>query len=128
MCRRVVIYTHTSSPVHCRTIRKCLVTLDTIQVRAYIRCTYPDTGDNWQVICSADEYWRRPASIQLKHEDTGTYLSVPGQTYGRPIAGQMEVGPAGVRHIRGACAGGRHEFNRRHDTVEDGRGCVCATD
>ena len=48
-------------------------------------------GDNWEVICD-DDFWHRSAEVKFKHVDTGTFLSVPGHKYGRPIAGQMEVG------------------------------------
>jgi len=52
-----------------------------------------DSGDNWQVICldEGDDFWRRTSGVKLKHVDTGTFLSVPGHKYGRPIQGQMEV-------------------------------------
>nr|CAH7728169.1 unnamed protein product [Callosobruchus chinensis] len=49
-----------------------------------------DTGDNWIVICSGDN-WRRDDSVMLKHADTQMYLAVSGRTFGRPINGQMEV-------------------------------------
>lgn len=49
-----------------------------------------DEGDNWVVECD-DDYWRRDESVRLKHEATKKYLHVTGDTYGRPIHGQLEV-------------------------------------
>ena len=49
-----------------------------------------DDGDNWIIDCD-DDYWRRDESVRLKHELTGKYLHVTGDTYGRPIHGQLEV-------------------------------------
>uniref|UniRef100_G3MNH9 MIR domain-containing protein n=1 Tax=Amblyomma maculatum TaxID=34609 RepID=G3MNH9_AMBMU len=49
-----------------------------------------DTGDNWTVICSSD-FWERGASVRFKHIDTDAWLCSSGQTYGRPIGGQVEI-------------------------------------
>jgi len=49
-----------------------------------------DTGDNWTVVCNGD-YWERVTDIRLKHVDTEMWLSLSGNTFGRPINGQMEV-------------------------------------
>uniref|UniRef100_A0A1I7WG09 MIR domain-containing protein n=1 Tax=Heterorhabditis bacteriophora TaxID=37862 RepID=A0A1I7WG09_HETBA len=49
-----------------------------------------DSGDDWQVICSGEE-WVESESIKLKHVDTGVYLAMSGQQFGRPIQGQREV-------------------------------------
>ena len=49
-----------------------------------------DDGDNWQVVCSSD-IWYKTAAVRLRHVVTSKYLTVPGQTFGRPIAGQYEV-------------------------------------
>ena len=66
-----------------------------------------DTGDVWKVIvvfeqwnnflyliekvvCDTD-YWQRDQAVQFKHVDTGVYLGSSGQTFGRPISGQMEI-------------------------------------
>jgi len=49
-----------------------------------------DDGDNWQVICSS-EIWYKTSPVRLRHVVTSKYLTVPGQTFGRPIAGQYEV-------------------------------------
>lgn len=49
-----------------------------------------DTGDHWLVVCEG-EFWDRDEKVMLKHVDTDMYLSVTGQTYGRPINGQYEV-------------------------------------
>ena len=49
-----------------------------------------DDGDNWIIECG-DEYWRRDEPVRLKHKLTKKYLHVSGDTYGRPIQGQMEV-------------------------------------
>lgn len=49
-----------------------------------------DTGDNWIVVCN-NQYWNRQATVRLKHVDTDSWLTVSGQTYGRPIKNQYEV-------------------------------------
>merc|ERR1711915_752058 len=49
-----------------------------------------DTGDVWSVMCEGD-WWVRGDNVMLKHVDTGAYLAASGQTFGRPINGQMEI-------------------------------------
>ena len=49
-----------------------------------------DTGDHWKVYCST-KYWQKANPVRLKHIDTGAWLSLSGNTYGRPIYGQFEV-------------------------------------
>ncbi|CAJ0584165.1 unnamed protein product, partial [Mesorhabditis spiculigera] len=49
-----------------------------------------DTGDNWEVQCSGDQ-WEESDAVKLRHKDTGVYLSLSGQKFGRPIHGQREV-------------------------------------
>jgi len=49
-----------------------------------------DTGDVWEVVCNGVA-WRRDESIQFRHPDTDAFLSASGNTYGRPISGQMEI-------------------------------------
>ncbi|KAL5264527.1 hypothetical protein ACHWQZ_G005575 [Mnemiopsis leidyi] len=49
-----------------------------------------DEGDNWQVVCSSD-LWYKSSAVRLRHVITSKYLTVPGGTYGRPIAGQYEI-------------------------------------
>ncbi|XP_784191.1 stromal cell-derived factor 2 [Strongylocentrotus purpuratus] len=49
-----------------------------------------DEGDNWAVICSTTN-WKRNEPVRFKHVATENYLSMSGQTYGRPIHGQREV-------------------------------------
>jgi dolichyl-phosphate-mannose--protein O-mannosyl transferase len=49
-----------------------------------------DTGDYWEVQCDG-ESWERDDPVQFRHLDTDTYLSASGNTYGRPIHGQMEI-------------------------------------
>lgn len=49
-----------------------------------------DTGDHWMVYCRS-RYWQKNESIRLKHADTGMWLSLSGNIYGRPIFGQLEV-------------------------------------
>ncbi|KIH64650.1 MIR domain protein [Ancylostoma duodenale] len=49
-----------------------------------------DTGDNWQVVCDTEE-WLETEPVKLKHVDTGVYLALSGQQFGRPIHGQREV-------------------------------------
>ena len=43
-----------------------------------------------KVVCDTD-YWQRDQAVQFKHVDTGVYLGSSGQTFGRPISGQMEI-------------------------------------
>lgn len=49
-----------------------------------------DTGDHWMVYCKS-RYWQKNESVRLKHVDTEMWLSMSGNSYGRPIFGQMEV-------------------------------------
>jgi dolichyl-phosphate-mannose--protein O-mannosyl transferase len=49
-----------------------------------------DTGDHWSVLCDTD-VWMRDEPVRFRHVDTGVYLGVSGQQYGRPIAGQHEI-------------------------------------
>jgi len=49
-----------------------------------------DTGDNWTVLCGGAN-WEINSKVRFKHMDTENYLAVSGHTYGRPIAGQMEI-------------------------------------
>ena len=49
-----------------------------------------DAGDYWVLECSGT-FWMKKEKIRLKHALTEMYLHVPGDTYGRPIAGQREV-------------------------------------
>jgi hypothetical protein len=44
----------------------------------------------WKVVCDSD-YWQRDDTVQFKHADTGAFLAASGQTFGRPISGQMEI-------------------------------------
>lgn len=59
-----------------------------------------DTGDNWEVVCSGDA-WKRDSAIQFRHIDTSAYLACSGNTFGRPISGQLEV--IGLSHVNSAC-------------------------
>lgn len=49
-----------------------------------------DDGDVWIIECD-DDYWRREEPVRIKHHLTKKYLHITGDTYGRPISGQMEV-------------------------------------
>jgi len=49
-----------------------------------------DSGDNWEVVCRGDT-WGRDEVVQFRHIDTDAYLSASGNTFGRPIHGQMEI-------------------------------------
>lgn len=60
------------------------------EVSAFGNDDESDTGDYWQVICKT-KYWQKSNSAQLKHVDTGKWLALSGNTYGRPIYGQAEV-------------------------------------
>jgi dolichyl-phosphate-mannose--protein O-mannosyl transferase len=59
-----------------------------------------DDGDNWIIECE-DEYWRRDEPVRVRHELTKKYLHITGDTYGRPIHGQLEV----------SCYGYANQFN-----------------
>lgn len=37
------------------------------------------------------KYWQKGDPVRLKHVDTGMWLSLSGNMYGRPIYGQLEV-------------------------------------
>lgn len=60
------------------------------EISAYGNDGVGDSGDHWSVVCD-NEFWERSSKVLLQHQDTDVYLSVSGQTYGRPINGQMEV-------------------------------------
>ncbi|CCD65180.1 MIR domain-containing protein [Caenorhabditis elegans] len=60
-----------------------------------------DTGDDWTVICNGDE-WLESEQFKLRHAVTGSYLSLSGQQFGRPIHGQREV--VGTDSITGGSA------------------------
>ncbi|KJH53251.1 MIR domain protein [Dictyocaulus viviparus] len=49
-----------------------------------------DTSDDWQIICDSDE-WMESEAVKFKHVETGVYLALSGQQFGRPIHGQREV-------------------------------------
>jgi len=49
-----------------------------------------DTGDIWEVHCNGVA-WRRDEAVKFHHPDTDAFLSASGNTYGRPISGQMEI-------------------------------------
>ena len=49
-----------------------------------------DSGDHWEVICNGDS-WHRDIKVQFRHNDTKRFLAMSGRSFGRPIAGQMEV-------------------------------------
>ena len=49
-----------------------------------------DSGDHYKVICSSD-IWSHEDQVRFKHEETGNFLAISGNQFGRPIAGQREV-------------------------------------
>ncbi|KAF9101433.1 Stromal cell-derived factor 2-like protein 1 [Mortierella sp. AM989] len=60
-----------------------------------------DDGDNWTVECmnSTEEFWTRESPIQLRHENTGMYLSSSiKHVYGSPIPGHQEVAAHRLSH------------------------------
>lgn len=61
------------------------------EVSAFGEDSTGDSGDYWTIECDEDDFWRRDESVRLQHKATGKYLHVTGDTYGRPISGQMEV-------------------------------------
>jgi len=60
------------------------------EVSAYGKNGEGDSGDHWRVVCS-NTFWERAGTVRLKHVDTDMWLSLSGQSFGRPINGQMEV-------------------------------------
>ncbi|CAJ0946181.1 unnamed protein product, partial [Mesorhabditis belari] len=60
------------------------------EVSCFGSAAHGDTGDNWEVVCS-HEHWEESDPIKLRHKDTGVYLALSGQVFGRPIHGQREV-------------------------------------
>jgi len=60
------------------------------EVSAFGESGTGDTGDVWSVVCSGS-FWQRDEAVMFKHVDTGAYLGASGQTFGRPINGQMEI-------------------------------------
>lgn len=60
------------------------------EVSAFGNDDESDTGDHWMVYCKS-RYWQKDESVRLKHVDTGVWLSLSGNIYGRPIFGQLEV-------------------------------------
>ena len=42
----------------------------------------------WTVVCEGD-YWTRDEGVSFRHSDTAVYLGATGQTFGRPINGQV---------------------------------------
>ena len=60
------------------------------QVSAYGEEGVGDDGDDWVVVCSSDT-WLKTSPVRLRHVATAKYLTVPGATFGRPIAGQYEI-------------------------------------
>ena len=60
------------------------------EVSAFGSDNESDTGDHWQVHCKT-RYWQKSDAARLKHVDTDSWLSLSGNTYGRPIYGQAEV-------------------------------------
>lgn len=59
-----------------------------------------DSGDIWEIVCKGHT-WIRDDAIQLRHVDTEAFLSASGNTYGRPIHGQMEI--IGISHSDSSC-------------------------
>ena len=49
-----------------------------------------DSGDHWKLTCDGD-FWDRDDEVAFKHGDTGAFLASSGQSYGRPISGQLEI-------------------------------------
>lgn len=60
------------------------------EVSAFGEAGVGDTGDVWKVVCDGD-FWQRDQNVMFKHSDTGVFLAASGQTFGRPINGQMEI-------------------------------------
>jgi dolichyl-phosphate-mannose--protein O-mannosyl transferase len=50
-----------------------------------------DTGDNWKVVVSGGDVWRRGEYVFLQHVDTSKYLSSNTNKFGNPIPGQQEI-------------------------------------
>ena len=41
-------------------------------------------GDDWKLLCD-DDFWPRDAAVRFQHVDTGHFLHMTGQTFGRPV-------------------------------------------
>ena len=51
-----------------------------------------DTGDNWVVKCTGNTAkWNLKDKIRFQHANTGKYLHLSNEKFGRPIAAQHEV-------------------------------------
>lgn len=79
------------------------------EVSGYGDNGFGDTGDNWEIVCDAgEEYWKRDSVIQLKHVDTGKFLTSSessefnqGNCGGQcPIMGQREVSATSYKDKR----------------------------
>ncbi|CAL2029352.1 unnamed protein product [Caenorhabditis brenneri] len=71
------------------------------EVSAFGSESESDTGDDWTILCNGDE-WVESEQFKLRHVVTGSYLSLSGQQFGRPIHGQREV--VGTDSITGGSA------------------------
>lgn len=60
------------------------------EVSAFGADDQSDTGDLWTLHCKGTE-WIKGEPVRFKHVDTEVWLSLSGNTYGRPIHGHMEV-------------------------------------
>jgi len=59
-----------------------------------------DTGDVWEVQCRTTS-WKREDAVQFRHVDTSAYLAVSGNSFGRPINGQLEI--VGLSYTDASC-------------------------
>lgn len=62
------------------------------EVSAYGDDGVGDDGDRWKVVCTnKNDFWLRKDAVRFQHVNTGKYLHLSGDTYGRPIHGQKEI-------------------------------------
>ena len=60
------------------------------EVSAYGDNGEGDDGDNWVVKCKT-KYWNRNKQVRFLHDESGRYLHVSSDKFGRPISGQHEI-------------------------------------
>jgi len=50
-----------------------------------------DSGDNWKIVTTSGDVWKRGDSVKLIHVDTSKYLSSNKSKFSNPIPGQQEI-------------------------------------
>lgn len=83
-----LIHTETNKNLHSHLFSSPLSSNQ--EISAYGNDGLGDTGDNWELVCSTTR-WRRDGDVSLRHVDTGRFLAMTGNQFGRPISGHREV-------------------------------------